>query len=132
MTLTVDTNIPAGVELLGKTLAELQSEVEVSDEGVISGTLLYVDDFTGFSGDPAEQVGNYLTLHIDTDVAGAKITVTLINGVHGPVVLDNDRTLISRITDETTQSLRIVAEKDGYNPLVKEFALTGLTLDTEA
>lgn len=104
----------------------------MSDEGVISGTLLYVDDFTGFSGDPTEQVGNYLTLHIDTDVAGAKITVTLVNGIHGPVVLDNDRTLISRITDETTQSLRIVAEKDGYNTLVKEFALTGLTLNTEA
>lgn len=113
------------------TLSDLQSEISVSDSDVISGTLKYVTGYTGFSGDVSEQSGNYLALHIDANVQGAKITVTLVNGIHGSVELDNDRTLITRITNKTTQKIRIEAEKTGYNPAVKEYALTGLTLNAQ-
>jgi len=128
LTLTVDTSIPEGVSLLGQTLAGLQSEVTVSND-TISGELKYVTDYTGFSGAVEEQSGNYLVLHIDANSANAVITVELVGGVHGPVVLDNDRTCIFRITNKDTQSIKITAEKDGFNPDIRTYKLTGLTLD---
>ena len=55
--MSLSADIDSSENLLGKTVDELQSEVSVSGD-TISGTLLYVDDYTGFSGDPAEQAGN--------------------------------------------------------------------------
>ena len=63
----MDDTIPDGVSLLGKELSDLQSGVSVGQDA-IAGTLKYVTGYTGFSGDPAEQEGHYLALHIDTDV----------------------------------------------------------------
>lgn len=124
----VDTEIPQGVSLLGKTLEDLQEDIVISDDE-ISGTLKYVTDYTGFSGDPAEQSGNYIALHIDTEEEADEITVELINGTVGhPVALDNDRTIIIRITDKDEQSIQIVATK-GELTLTKDYALTGLTLN---
>lgn len=95
----------------------------------IAGTLKYVTDYTGFSGDPAEQQGNYLVLHIDTDVEDATIQVELIGGDHGPVTLDSDRTIILRIKNKF-QKIKITASKEGYPTVSKTYTLGGVTLET--
>lgn len=90
--------------------------------------LKYVTDYTGFSGDPAEQQGNYLVLHIDTDVEGATIQVELIGGANGLVTLDSDRTLVTRIKNKF-QKIKITASKEGYPTVSKTYTLGGLTLE---
>lgn len=128
MTLSVDANISAEEDLLGKYVSDLQSDVTISN-GVISGTLLYVTGYNGFSGKASERKGNYLALHFATTEAGSTISVELVNGTVGhPVTLDADGILISRISDKDTQYLRVVAEAEGYTKTVREYKLTGLTL----
>lgn len=122
----MDDTIPDGVSLLGKELTDLQSGVGIGSD-TISGTLKYVTGYTGFSGDPAEQEGHYLALHIDTDTAADSITVQLIGGDHGPVELDSDRTNIFRIKNKQ-EKIKIVAKKDGYPDTVKIYDLSGVTL----
>lgn len=83
--------------------------------------------YTGFSGDPAEQSGHYLVLHIDTDVEGATIQVEVIGGDHGPVTLDSDRTIIVRIKNKS-EKIKITTSKEGYPTTSKTYTLGGLTL----
>lgn len=123
----MDDTIPEGVSLLGKELTDLQSGVSVGQDA-ISGTLKYVTGYTGFSGDPAEQSGHYLALHIDTDAEADSITVEIIGGDHGPVQLDSDRTNIFRIKNKQ-QKIKIVAKKDGYPDVEKIYNLAALTLE---
>lgn len=124
----VDTDIPQGVDLLGKQLTDLQENIEVGDDA-ISGTLKYITGWTAFSGDVSEQSGNYIALHIDTEIPADSITVELTNGTVGhPVALDEDRTIILRISDKDTQTIEIVA-KAGTATITKEYELTGLTLN---
>lgn len=123
----MDDEVPDGVSLLGKELDDLQSGVGVGGSD-ITGTLKYVTGYTGFSGDPAEQQGNYLVLHIDTDVEGATIQAELIGGKHGPVTLDSDRTLITRISNKS-QKIKITASKEGYPTVSKTYTLAGLKLE---
>lgn len=118
------------VDLLGKTADDLQEDVEVAN-GAITGTLAYVTGYTGFSGDVAEQSGNYLALKV-TAIEGATITVELINGTVGhPVELDEDGMIVVRITNKSTQSVEVVATKDNQSE-VRRFSLTGLTLTPQA
>lgn len=95
----------------------------------IGGTLKYVTGYTGFSGDPAEQQGNYLVLHIDTDVEDSTIEVELIGGDHGSTTLDSDRTIILRIKNKF-QKIKITASKEGYPTVSKTYTLGGVTLET--
>lgn len=129
MGLTVDADIAAGEDLLGKYVADLQSDVTVGSEG-IGGTLKYVADYSsaGYSG--GEESGNFLVLHAEVpETEGVTITAELIGGVHGPVTLDPDGLLISRITS-TTQQIKFTATKDGYAPFTRTFRLNGLRLIT--
>lgn len=126
----MDDEIPDGVDLLGKNLDDLQSGVGVGGSD-ITGTLKYVTGYTGFSGDPAEQEGHYLALHIDTEVEGATITAEIIGGDHGPVTLDSDRTLIVRIKHKG-QKIKIVASKTDYPTITKVYTLAGLTLEPKS
>lgn len=116
-------------DLLGKTVDDLQTGVAVSDNAV-SGTLKYVTDYTGFSGDVAEQSGNYLVLQAESENAGAVITAEVIDGDHGPVTLDEDGILVARIKN-TSQKVKFTVTADGYNTNEQEFDLTGLTLAGE-
>lgn len=95
----------------------------------IGGTLKYVTGYTGFSGDPAEQSGNYLALNIDTQVRDATIKVQLIGGDHGEVTLDKDRIIILRIKN-THQKVKITVTADGYETVTKTYDLTGLRLES--
>ena len=62
--LTVDSNISNSVDLFGKKASDLQTGVTIGADS-ITGTLLYVTDYTGFSSDPAMQEGNYLVIHCE-------------------------------------------------------------------
>ena len=125
ITLSVTAEIPEGTDLLGKSASDLQSNVTVGTSA-IRGTLKNVDDYTGFSGLEAEQSGHYLVLKCECEDADS-ITVQLIGGVHGPVTLDPDGLIILRVTSNT-QSVRVTAIKDGYDSVVKNYSLTGVTL----
>lgn len=123
--MSVDTDVSASVDLLGKSITELQSNVSVGDDA-ITGELLYVDDYTGFSSKVEEQSGNYLVLHCESD-EGATITVEVVGGTSGPVTLDPDGIIILLIRDTATQSVRVIATKDEVST-TKVYSLTGLTL----
>lgn len=126
--MSVDTGISASEDLLGKYITDLQSNIVVSD-GNVRGTLKYVTEYTGFSGDPAEQSGNYLALHFATVPDADSITVELINGSVGhPITLDSDGICIFRISDKDTQYIEVVATKDDRT-ITKTLYLQGLVLE---
>ena len=119
--------LSGSVDLLGKSADDLQTGVEVGIDA-ITGTLKYVTGYTGFSGDVAEQSGNYLAIKV-TAVEGATITVELINGTVGhPVTLDEDGMIVIRISNKSTQSVQVVATKDNKSE-VYNYSLNGLTLN---
>lgn len=125
--MSVDTDIPASTDLFGKTISDLQNNVVIG-ENSISGTLHYINDYTGFSGDPSLQSGNYLVIHATSQVEGATITVKVTN----PVTLDDDGIAVLRIADKATQTVTITASADGYTSVSKVYTLNGLTCETEA
>lgn len=127
--LSVDADISAGTDLLGKSVTDLQTGIEIGDSE-ITGTLKYVTGYTGFSGNVEEQSGNYLAFH-SAAPGSDKITVELVGGTVGhPVDLDPDGLAIFRISNKDTQKVRVVAY-DGDKTVVKEYGLTGLTLNAE-
>ncbi len=81
-------------------MTDLQSNVSVGD-GVISGTLHYVEGYTGFSGLPAEQEGNYLAIHAEADGA-TSIGFRPIGSSESPKLLDSDGILVLRIGENAT------------------------------
>ena len=102
---------------------------------VVNGTLKYVTEYTGFSGDVAEQSGNYLALRVDTDDEDDEITVELLGGSVGhPVTLDSDRNIVCRITNAKTQKIRVVVNHTNTDNTVSTetstYSLSGLTLES--
>lgn len=87
-----------------------------------------MDNYTGYSGDPELQEGNYIALHASA-VDGATITAQLIGGVDGPKTLDADGLVIARLTTNAA-SIRFVATKDGVEQ-VKELNLISLILEED-
>lgn len=86
-------------------------------------------DYTGFSGDPALQEGNYLVLKCDTGaVTGSTITVEIIGGDYGPVTLDPDGIIILRIKNKS-QKIKVTATKESVGTVTKTFDLASLILE---
>ena len=131
--MSADADIPASLDLFGKTADDLQEDIEINANG-ISGTLKYVTGYTGFSGKTAERSGNYLALHCAAPAApDATITVEIVGGHSGPVTLDpEDNVIVLRIESTTEQSIRVIATKEGCTPVTREYSLTGLTLTPAA
>lgn len=115
------------VDLLGKSASDLMDGVTIAD-GVATGTLKYVTDYTGFSGDVSEQSGNYIVL-VAESVSGATITAQVVGGLHGPVTLDSDGILIARLTENAT-GVKFTTTK-GTDSKTVVIDVTGLTLATE-
>ena len=67
--------------------------------------------YTGFSGDPAEQEGNYLAIHFEDDSASS-ISVKVVGSEHDPVTLDEDGILVVRIR-EVANGLDVYTVKSG-------------------
>lgn len=118
------------IDLFGKDASELQTNVSVGED-VISGKLLYVEDYTGFSSDISEQEGNYLALHADATLlkgdGNATITCELLGGKSGKKTLDADGLMVFRITNGAAQSVSITATS-GKDSVTKVYKLTGLEL----
>ncbi len=120
------------MDLFGKAASDLQEDIAVGMlSGVLTGTLKYVDDYSAaFGGDLAS--GNYIALHIaatdENDAPADAITVEIVNGTSGPVTLDEDGLWVGRIADKSTQIIKIVASKDGYDSVTETFRLDALTL----
>lgn len=124
--MSVEADIPASTDLLGKHVTDLQENIVLS-ASAITGTLKDVSGYTGFSGDVSEQSGHYLALYCTATNADS-ITVELENGSLGhPVTLDNDGLIVMRITNKATQKVIVTAWK-GSDSEVKTYTLTGLTL----
>ena len=110
--------------LLGKLASDLQANVTISGD-VISGQLKYVTGYTGFSGNPAEQEGNYLALRVGGVDPSDTVTVELLGGTVGhPVTLDSDRNIVLRIANTETQQIKVVLNDAD----TKTYKLTGLEL----
>lgn len=130
MSVNVDANIGADTDLFGKVVSDLQEDIVVSAEGV-TGTLKYVADYSSAYG-PGENSGNYIVLHCTTPgFEGSTITAEVVNGVHGPVTLDEDGIVILRIADKDLQTVRIVASKDGESDSVT-LDLSNLVMESQA
>lgn len=129
--LEVDANIGADVDLLGKVVADLQSDVIV-DVNKITGNLNYIDDYTDFSGDPEEQVGWYLVVHASVpNVENVTIKLKHTDKAGDKTLDPSDGILILRVTEKTAVNdvkLTFTAYKDGCAPFSKTFALADLTL----
>lgn len=128
--MSVDADIPASEDLLGKTVSDLQENVVVGRKA-ITGTLKYLDDYTGFSSKTEEQSGNYLVIHAEDSKADS-ITAELVGGYKGPVTLDSDGLIVFRIANKNTQSVKVVSYKNGAVKDTKTYSLTGLTLEAPA
>lgn len=113
-------------DLFGKTADDLQEDIAIDDSNAVTGTLKYVEDYSSAFG-AGEDSGNYIALKFTSD-EGAEITAEVVNGVHGVVTLDEDGILVARIADKSTQSIRVVASKDGVS-VTKTFTLTELTCE---
>lgn len=129
LSLTLGADIGAGVDLLGKSVSDLQSSITVSSDNKITGTLKYVTGYTGFSGTVSEQSGNYIAVKATAE-EGAVIMAEVIGGDHGEVTLDEDGILIARIKN-TSQKLRFSATTDAGTQTII-YDLSGLTLNEEA
>ena len=127
--MAVNTDISSSADLFGKSVNDLQENISVGTSA-ISGTLKYVTAYTGFSSDSDLQSGNYLALHCEVpNVSGATITVEVVGGSSGPRTLDSDGIIVDRIAN-TSQKIRVVASKSGYDSVTKVYSLTGLALRT--
>ena len=131
--MSADADIPASVDLFGKSVEDLQENIEIDEEtGKITGTLAYIDDYTGFSGSVELQSGLYLAMHFESPTAD-KITIQIIGGTDQPKALDSDGLAVFRITS-TEEKLKIVAtlNNDDATKTVKEYILTDLVLEPNA
>lgn len=124
--LSVDVDIAAAEDLLGKVVADLQKDVVVGDD-YIKGILKYVADYSS-AGYPAdEKSGNFLVLHAEVpDTEGVTITCELVGGKYGVKTLDSDGLAIFRITDKSLQKVQFVASKTGYPSVTKTYSLRPL------
>ena len=113
-------------DLFGKHASDLQTGVSFGEDSV-TGTLKYVTDYTGFSSKTAEQQGNYIAFHASTNVEGATITAKITK----TSTLDSDGLAVFRVGNKDTQTLTVVASKEGYDTVTKNFALSGLTCESE-
>ena len=131
LSLSIDANIADTVDLFGKAASDLQENIVIGDSA-IAGTLKYVDDYSAAFGSGELGSGNYLALHITAaagNAAADAITVEIVNGVSGPVTLDADGLFVGRIADKSTQTIKVVASKEGYDSVTLNFSLNALTLN---
>ena len=117
--------------LFGKKVSELQSDVNFVGDN-IQGTLKYVTGYTGFSGDPDLQEGNFLAFKVAPSLGdGATYTVEVVNSHSSPVTLDRDMNAVIRIESNSTQSLKIVGTV-GEKTVERIYSFAGLTLEAES
>ncbi len=98
---TIDLDISDEVDLLGKKISDLQSNVTY-DDGDFKGNLKYVTNYTGFSGNPEEQQGYYIAFHVAYEGADS----IKVNGS----TLDEDGIIILRFKNDTNKNSKAIIE----------------------
>lgn len=112
-------------ERYGMAVSDLQSDIAIAD-GAITGTLKYVTDYTGFSGDPELQSGNYLSLKIaDEDAQSIEVSI----GDRGPVEVKEDGFIVIRLTSEDLSDELVITDIDGVERETVTLDLSGLALE---
>ena len=96
-------------------MTDLQEDITIGNNGEVCGTLHYVEGYTGFSGDPEEQEGNYLALHFEADDA-TSISVRPMGSTNEPKALDEDGLLVMRVR-ENVQGIEVYTVADGVTYL---------------
>jgi len=109
---------------LGKLVSALQTGIAISSAGAVTGTLKWVTDYTGFSGDVTEQSGNYLALKFTSNAD--RVTLSYRDRT---VTLDSDMNAVIRVTDKT-EPLTVTAY-DNVASTTLTLDLSGLTLEEE-
>lgn len=109
----------------------MQSDVAVSGNNKVTGTLKYVTDYTGFSGETELQSGNYLAMKWSEPAEGVtSLKVGLVPSAIGMDLVecidDTDRNGVFRVTSND-QKLKIV-QSDGEHTKTQTFDLSELTL----
>lgn len=86
-----------------------------------------MSNYTGFSSKTSEQSGNYIVFHAEVpNVDGVTITAKISE----TSTLDSDGIAVFRIANKDSQTLTVVASKEGYEPVTKVFSLSGLTVES--
>lgn len=111
----------------GKSASDLQSDIVVDNTNrTITGTLKYVTGYTQFSGDEAEQSGNYLAIKLQPsptcDVYIRSRTTQEWKK------MDSDYMLVLRVSNKNEQKLYVKAVYDGQENYYT-YSLSGLTLN---
>ena len=119
--------------MLGKSASALQTNVAVSNNNVVTGTLEYVTGYTGFSSDTELQSGHYVALKWNDPAAGVtSLKVGIVPSSIGrePVecIDDTDRNGVFRVTDPTTQKV-VIIQSDGTHTHRQELSLRNLVLN---
>lgn len=124
--MTVDVDIDPDEDLFGYKVDDLQNNIVIGDD-TITGNLAFIDDYSSAFG-PGLDSGNYIAIHASVpDVDNVTITVTITN----PSVLDEDGIFVGRIADKDSQTITVVASKEGYESVTKVYDLSGLTCQAD-
>lgn len=117
--------------VFGKQVSELQSDVAVSANNVVSGTLNYVTDYTEFSSDPELQQGNYVVFHWSDPQEGVtSLKVGIKDGTPMVECIDDpDRNGVFRIL--SPDNVFVVEQSDGTHTRIDEYPLSDVTLAPE-
>lgn len=120
----------SAIDLSGKSSSELQANVTVNANNIVSGTINYVTGYTGFSAETSQQSGNYLALQFtaadDVELYG-EVTGT---GNSEPSKLGENGILVVRLSSNT-QMIKIYAF-EGNKSTIIIYRLTGLTLTPQS
>lgn len=122
-------------------VSDLQSNVVVGSNA-ITGTLNYVEDYTGFSSKVSEQEGNYLALTLaGNDFSGlTSVKIGLRPTYKSGEAVDDDSGLVEIINDPDRNGVFRISSNDqvfkivqtnGTKTKTQTFSLTGLTLENE-
>lgn len=120
-------DIAADFDLLGKVISDLQKDYGVSVNSIIA-TLKYITDYTGFSGDPELQEGNFLAFKVDYPAAYTTLTVQFDGKPEQ--VMDSDRTHVQRFGSAPVGKSVIVRAYNGDTLVdAKKYDLSQIKLE---
>ena len=118
-------------ELFGKKVNTLQSKIKVEDDNDITGNLKFVEGYTGFSGDPALQSGNFIALKFSDIPATATSVKVGLEPSRGSglveIINDPDKNGVFRIDNKFEQNFKIVTT-DGTQTVTQIFDLSRLNV----
>lgn len=128
ITLTIEA--PSGTDnVLGKLASDLQTNVVLTENNIITGTLKYVSGFTSYSEETALQEGNYLALEVSAAPIDVEVTAELLGSSEAPKKPDLSGMVVFRVTNTASQSVKITAIM-GRETTIKTYKLTGMKLET--